>query len=130
MLTVIFQAPQPFHVESRGHTQSNGEIRLDQIVAFAGRPPEKRYWLLKKTSPANYEGTLSEAAGPVEGHTEGSQFKLMYTLPGGLTMHQTLTLEASGKIIDNVGSITFLGIQIGSLHETIVREASVEHFRP
>ena len=121
-LTVIFQAPQPFHVESHGHAQSDGKIRLDQIVTFAGRPPEKRYWLLKKTSPANYEGTLSEAVGPVTGHTEGAQFELVYALPGGLNMHQTLTLEPSGKIIDNTGSITFLGIQIGALNETIERE--------
>ena len=41
-------------------------------------------------------------------------------------MHQTLTLEPGGKLIDNVGRITFLGVQIGSLHETIERKEAVK----
>ena len=36
-------------------------------------------------------------------------------------MHQTLVLKPGGKVIDNVGRITFLGVQIGYLHETIER---------
>lgn len=127
-LTVIFQAAQPYHVESRGHVQPDGKFRLDQTVTFAGKPPEKRHWLLKKTSPTTYEGTLSGAKGPVEGHTEGSKFELAYALPGGFTMHQTLTLEPGGKIIGNAGSITFWGIQIGTLHEIIERETSGSAF--
>ena len=125
-LEVIFQAPQPFHVESRGLTQANGTFRLEQTVKFAGKPPQKRYWLLKKVSPTGYGGTLSDAAGPVTGQIEGPQFRLEYALPGDLTMHQTLTLEPGGKTIDNVGRITFLGVQVGYLHETIERKDAVK----
>lgn len=125
-LSVIFQAPQPFHVESRGFAGSDGTFRLNQTVTFAGYPPKKRHWLLEKTSPTTYTGTLSDAEGPVEGHVEGSQLKLVYALPGNLTMHQALTIEPGGKIIDNVGRITFLGIQIGYLHEIVERRKAVE----
>ena len=120
-LSVVFQAPQPYHVESRGFARADGTFRLEQTVTFAGKPPQKRYWLLKNVSPTTYAGTLSDAEGPVEGHTGGPQFSLMYLLPSNLKMHQTLTLEPGGKIIDNVGRITFLGIQVGYLRETIER---------
>ncbi len=69
---------------------------------------------------------LSDAEGPVEGHVEGLRLNLVYALPGNLTMHQALTLEPGGKIIDNVGRITFLGIQIGYLHETIERRKAIK----
>ena len=121
-LEVILQPPQPYHVESRGFTQADGTFRLNQTVQFAGKPPQKRYWLLTRVSPTGYAGTLSDAAGPVEGQIAGPQFDLVYPLPGDLTMHQTLTLEPGGKVIDNVGRITFLGIQVGYLHEMIERK--------
>ena len=125
-LSVIFQVPQPFHVESRGFTQADGTFRLDQTVRFAGKPPQKRHWLLKKVSPTNYRGTLSDAESPVKGRIAGPRFDLVYSLPGDLTMHQTLTIEPDGKTIDNVGRITFLGIQIGYLHETIKRKHTLK----
>ena len=120
-LSVIFQAPQPYHVESRGFSQPDGSFCLEQTVKFAGKPPQQRHWLLREVSPEDYTGTLSDAEGSVKGRTVGPQFRLMYALPGGLTMHQTLTLEPGGKTIDNIGRITFLGIEIGYLHETIER---------
>lgn len=120
-LSVVFQAPQPYHVESRGFARADGTFRLEQTVTLDEKPPQKRHWILREVSPTHYAGTLSDAEGPVEGHTEGSQLALVYSLPGGLTMHQTLTLEPGGKIIDNVGRITFLGIQVGYLRETIER---------
>ena len=124
-LEVIFQPPQPFHVESRGFTQADGTFRLEQKVQFTGKPPQKRVWLLKRVSPTDYAGTLSDAEGPVGGRVAGPQLSLVYPLPGNLIMHQTLTLEPGGKIIDNVGRITFLGIQVGYLHETIERKHAV-----
>ena len=36
-------------------------------------------------------------------------------------MHQTLELMLDGKTIDNVGRVTLLGIQVGSVRETIRR---------
>ncbi len=126
MLSVIFQKPQPFHVESRGFAQADGSFRLEQTVTFAGKPPQTRHWLLREVSPGNYAGTLSDAEGSVKGRTVGPQFRLIYALPGGLTMHQTLTLKPGGKTIDNIGRITFLGIQVGYLRETIERKRALK----
>lgn len=111
-----------FHVESHGYDQADGTFRLDQTVTFEGKASQERTWILKTTSQNHYTGTLSDAAGRVTGLTNGSRLLLKYRLKGPLIMHQTLELMPDGKTIDNVGKITFLGIPVGHLHETITRK--------
>lgn len=111
-----------FDVESNGYDQPDGTFRLDQTVTFQGKPSQQRTWILKTISQDHYTGTLSDAAGPVTGQTNGSRLQLKYRVKGPLIMHQTLKLVPDGKTIDNVGKITFLGITVGHLHETITRK--------
>ncbi len=120
-LKLFFGKQRLFHVESHGYDQADGTFRLDQTVTFEGQPSKERTWILKTTRQNHYTGTLSDAAGTVTGQTNGSILKLKYRLKGPLIMHQTLKLMPDGKTIDNVGKITFLGIPVGHLHETITR---------
>lgn len=111
-----------FRVESHGYDQADGTFRLDQTVTFQGKPSQKRFWIIKTIRQNHYTGTLSDASGTVTGLTNGSRLKLKYRVKGPLIMHQTLKLLPDGKTIDNVGKITFLGIPVGHLHETITRK--------
>ena len=121
-LRLFFGKPRLFHVESRGYDQEDGSFRLDQTVTFQGADGQKRFWLMKTTSKNHYTASLSDASGPVTGSTEGSTLLLKYRVKGPLVMHQTLRLLPDLKTIDNVGKITFLGIPVGRLHETIIRQ--------
>ena len=121
-LRLFFGKQRLFHVESRGYQQADGTFRLDQTVTFQGQPSQKRSWILKTVRPNHFTGTLSDAAGRVIGHTNGSRLLLKYRLKGPLIMYQTLELMPDGKTIDNVGKITLLGIPVGHLHETIIRK--------
>jgi hypothetical protein len=87
-----------------------------------GQPSQERSWILKTIRQNHYTATLSDAAGPVTGLADGSRLLLEYRVKGPLIMHQTLELMPDGKTIDNVGKITFLGIPVGYLHETITRK--------
>ncbi len=102
--------------------QADGTFRLDQTVTFQSQPSQERSWILKTIRQNHYTGTLSDAAGRVTGLTNGSRLLLEYRVKGPLIMHQTLELMPDGKTIDNVGKITFLGIPVGHLHETITRK--------
>lgn len=124
VLTLLLGRPQAFHVESRGVAQVDGTFRLEQTVAFQGKPPKDRVWILTTVGPDRYTATLSDAAGPVTGTTSGSRLSLRYRVKGPLVMHQELTLLPDGKTIDNVGVITLLGIPVGRLHETITRKGT------
>ncbi|MEO5560613.1 MAG: DUF3833 family protein [Dokdonella sp.] len=123
-LTLFFGRQRPFHVVSHGHQASDGTFRLDQTITFQGHAPQDRSWVLTTVSGNDYSGTLSGVAGIVTGHTEGNLLMLHYRVKGPLVMHQTLKLMADGKTIDNVGTITLLGIPVGHLHETIDRKHS------
>ncbi len=111
-----------YHVESHGFDQADGTFRLDQNVTFEGKPSQQRFWIIKTVRQNHYTGTLSDAAGRVTGLTNGSRLRLKYRVKGPLIMHQTLVLMPDGKIIDNTGKITFLGIPVGHLREKITRK--------
>ncbi len=120
-LKMLFGKPRKFQVDSFGQNQNDGTMRLDQTVTFETKPSVKRYWLIRETALLHYQGTLSDARGPVKGQTIGKKLSLRYRVRGLLVMHQTLELSPDGKTIQNSGRITFLGIPIGSLHEIIRR---------
>lgn len=115
--------PRPFHVRSLGRELSNGTFRLEQRVTFAGKSPQDRVWIISTVSPNRHVGTLSDASGPVTGTTSGPRLSLRYRIKGPFVMHQELELRPDGKYIDNVGTITLLGVPIGRLHEIITRTA-------
>ena len=121
-LKLLLGKPRPFHVESRGSEQSDGTFRLDQTVTFQGEAPKTRFWIMSTTTPNHYSATLSDAAGPVQGVTDGSTLSLHYRIKGPLVMHQALTLAPDGQTIDNVGVIRLLGVPVGHLRETITRK--------
>ncbi|MEO8809073.1 MAG: DUF3833 family protein [Rhodanobacter sp.] len=133
-LKLFFGKPRPYHVISRGTEQGDGTFRLEQTVTFQGKPSRDRVWMLVTTSPGHYAGTLSDAPGRVKGVTSGSHLSLHYRVKGPLVMHQELELMPDGRTIDNAGVITFIGIPVGHLRETITREgsgsASNDSFQP
>ncbi|MEO8803053.1 MAG: DUF3833 family protein [Rudaea sp.] len=123
-LRLLFGKLRPFHVESRGIQRDNGIFRLEQTVNFQGDPPHHRVWLLTTTSPHHYSATLSDAAGSVTGTSTGPHLSLRYRVKGPLVMHQELELGQDGRTIDNVGTMTLLGIPVGHVHETITRKTT------
>lgn len=133
-LKLFLGKPRPFHVESHGAQQSDGTFRLEQRIAFEGKPPRERVWIITTVSPGQYSATLSDAAGPVTGATSGPNLSLRYRVKGPLVMHQELELMPDGTTIDNVGTVTLLGIPVGHLHETITRsqrgDSTAGFFRP
>ncbi len=120
-LKLFLGKPRTFHVQSRGSEQRDGTFRLEQRVTFEGEPFQDRVWIISTVSPNRYSATLSDAAGPVTGTTSGPHLSLQYRVRGPLIMHQELELKPDGKTINNVGTITLLGIPVGHLHEIITR---------
>lgn len=120
-LRLLFGRQKHFQVDSRGVEEPDGTFRLEQTVTFEGKLPKQRTWRIRTTASGDYAATLSDAAGPVTGHTEGATLYLRYRIKGPLMMHQTLRLMPDGRTIDNVGRITLLAIPVGRLHETILR---------
>jgi hypothetical protein len=121
-LRLFFGRPRPFHVESYGFDRPDGTTQLDQTITVQGKRPRDRTWVITDVGSHQYTSTLSDAAGPLTLHTDGSRLVLRYRAKGPFVVHQTLVLSPDGRTIDNFGRITLLGIPVGRLQETIIRK--------
>ena len=64
-LKIIMKQPVKMSVDSEGFAEKDGSLLLKQIVHEPGKPARTRYWKLRKTGNNLFEGTLTDAAGPV-----------------------------------------------------------------
>jgi len=120
-LKIAFRKTRPVHVQSTGHQAEDGTIVVDQIITEPGRKATTRQWRLREVAPGRYAGSLSDAAGPVEGAVRGNCLELRFRMKGDLTAHQWLFAMPDGRTVQNRMSIRKSGILVARLHETITR---------
>lgn len=120
-LKIAFRKTRPVHVQSTGHQTEDGTIVVDQIITEPGRKATTRQWRLREVAPGRYAGSLSDAAGPVEGAVRGNCLELRFRMKGDLTAHQWLFAMPDGRTVQNRMSIRKSGILVARLHETITR---------
>ena len=92
---------------------------IDQVVREGDKPPRKRQWRIHEVAPGRYAGTLTGALTPIEGRAEGNVLVLTFTIKGGLSVRQELTLSADGSHAANVMTVTKLGLTVAVLSEDI-----------
>lgn len=120
-LRIAFRKTRPVHVQSSGYRAEDGTIVVDQIITEPGRKATTRQWRLREVAPGRYAGSLSDAAGPVEGAVRGNCLELRFRMKGDLTAHQWLFAMPDGRTVQNRMSIRKSGILVARLHETITR---------
>jgi len=119
-LKVVFRAARLVHVRSEGHREGPTLV-LEQRVAEEGERPRTRTWRIREVAPGRYAGTLSDAAGPVSGATQGNRLHLWFRMKGGLKADQWLTLAPDGCSAHNLMKVRKLGVVVATLDETIRR---------
>ena len=114
-----------FHVEGHGEVQADGAFKLDQIVTFDGRAPQRRTWVMRASGPNTYTATLTDAGGPVTGEAYGNLFHIRYPLksPPFGRMEQWLYLQPDGRTVMNEATVTVAGVVAARLSERITRDA-------
>lgn len=120
-LKVILRASRPVSVRGSGRIDHDGVLTLDQIVTEGDKPPRPRHWRLRQIAPGRYEGTLTDARGPVTGVVEGRTLRLAFTSTGGFRVRQTLTLQPDGRTLANRLEARRFGVRLAVLTERIVK---------
>lgn len=130
-LDKVLSDPVPVTVASRGRIVTEAEtgsawavpprraLVLDQTVTEGDKPPRARQWRLVEVALGRYEGTLTDAIGPVRGEVRGNLLVLDYTMEGSFRVHQELTLAPDGMRADNLLKVSQLGITVAVLAEDI-----------
>ena len=109
------------HVESVGRVERDGLIVLDQTITQKDQEPETRQWRIKAAGGGRYAGTLSDAAGGVEGRVKGRVLVLAFFTKAGLAVEQRLELQPGDQVALNHMTIRILGLPLASLEERITK---------
>ena len=120
-LRIILRRDETLTVEGRGRVDAEGALILDQRVERTRRPAQRRRWVIRRTGPGRYAGTLTDAAGPVAGEARGNMLRLRFPMPGGFAAEQRLTLSPDGRTAQNRMTVRRFGIVVAHLDETIRR---------
>ena len=91
ILKIIFQSPKHMEVDSEGLAEKDGSLVLKQVIHEPGKPPRTRYWRMRQTAPNRFEGTLTDAASPVQVDVTKSGVRIRYTGKDHLNFDQLLT---------------------------------------
>ncbi len=120
-LHVIMRGHSAVHVHGQGHLAPDGTLILAQTVERPGHAPAEREWHLRQAAPGRWEGTLSDARGPVLATVNGNTLHIVFAMKGGLQAEQWLYLAADGQSARNRMTIRMMGMGVASLEETIRR---------
>jgi hypothetical protein len=117
-LKVLFQASKHISVDSEGRAEPDGVLLLKQVINEAGKPPRTRYWRLRQTGPARFEGTLTDAASPVRVDVANETVRIRYTGKDNLDFDEVLTPVSPTEVHNRIRVKRF-GIVVAHFEETI-----------
>jgi hypothetical protein len=117
-LKVIFSASKRIQVDSLGVQEKDGSLVLKQIIHEPGKDARTRYWRLRQTRPNRFQGTLTDAAGPVLVEQTGNNLRIRYTAPNHLNFDQTLE-PVSATEVRNHMRVKRFGIIVARFEEVI-----------
>jgi hypothetical protein len=117
-LKVVFKSAKTIRVDSLGTAEKDGSLLLTQKIHEPGKAPRTRYWRLRETGPNSFEGSLTDAAGPVRVNVEGERVRIRYRGKDHLDFEQWLT-PAGPKKVSNEMRVRRFGIVVARFSEVI-----------
>jgi hypothetical protein len=117
-LRVMLRKARTTEVTGQGTVDRQGDITLHQRVVIAGARPAERTWHLRRTGPASYAGTLTDASGPVAAVMAGNVLTIRYPMKHGLRVAQRLVLQPGGAAV-NTMVVRKWGVVVARLDERI-----------
>ena len=107
---------KPFKSRSlgRGRIEPDGSLTLVQRVEDEGKPPRERRWRIRRTGPARFVGTMSDASGPVTIDEVDGRFRFRFKMKGNLSVEQWLAPTNGGMAAGNVLTVRKLGMTVGT----------------
>jgi len=117
-LDTLLSSPVKVFVDSVGRRDGD-TLTLDQTIREGRRPARVRRWMMRRTEPNRYVGTLTDATGAVHITVTGPNAHISYNMKGGLGVRQQLTLQSDGRTLLNRLQVRKFGLPVATLEETI-----------
>lgn len=117
-LKIIFQSAKQIKVDSFGRSEKDGSLLLEQTIHEPGKPPRDRAWRLRQTGPNRFEGTLTDAAGPVRVDVSGEGVRIRFKGKNNLDFDQILTPDGPRQV-SNKMRVKRFGLTVAHFNEII-----------
>ena len=117
-LKVIFQSAKQIKVDSFGRAEKDGSLLLEQTIHEPGKSARSRAWRLRQTAPNRFEGTLTEAAGPVRVDVVKDTVRIRYKAKNNLDFDQLLTADGP-RTVRNKMRVKRFGLVVAHFNEII-----------
>ena len=117
-LKIIFQSAKQMKVESFGRAEKDGSLLLEQTIHEPGKPARNRAWRLRQTGPNRFEGTLTDAAGPVRVDVADDYVRIRYKAKNNLDFDQRLTPDGPRQVRNKMRVKRF-GLVVAHFNEVI-----------
>lgn len=101
VMKVVLKKPVRLIVDSVGGKGDRGDFVLIDTVHEGDKPARQRKWVMQRTGPNRFGGSLSDATGPVDVVVDGNNATIRYTMKGGLKIEQVMQLQPDGRTISN-----------------------------
>ena len=124
-IKVALKKPFRSHSTGRGRIERDGTLVLIQQVREGGSPVRERRWVIRRTGPNRFSGTMSDATGPITIEQAGENFHFRFRMKGGLSADQWVTPLPGGKSARSRMVVRKLGLTVanslGTIHKLPVR---------
>lgn len=119
--TVKIALKKPFRSRTTGmgEIHPDGSLLLVQRVEDEGEQPRQRRWHMRRVAPGRYEGTMSEAKGPVTVDEVKGRYRFHFRMDGGVAVEQWLTPMPDGRSARSEVVIRKYGIRVGGSNAII-----------
>jgi len=117
-LKAVLQPSQTITVDSLGRAEKDGTLVLEQVIRQSGKPQRTRYWRLRQTAPNRFEGTLTDAVGPVRIDQQGDRVHIRYTAKDHLVFDSWLS-PAGPRQVNNRTRVKRFGLVVAHVDEVI-----------
>jgi hypothetical protein len=118
-IKVVTKKPYRSRTLGRGQILPDGSLALLQQVQEDGKPPLERRWRIRRVADGRFQGTMSDAAGPVTVQEVNGKYQFRFKIKGGLDVDQWLTPQAGGRIAHSRTTVKKFGIRVATSEGTI-----------
>jgi hypothetical protein len=116
---VAFKRPFPTQSQNRGRILRDGTLILTQQVKEGKNPAKERRWVIRRTGPGRFSGSMTDATGPVTIEHIGEGYRFRFRMKGGLTAEQWVKPLPGGNAASSRMTIRKLGLTVATSVGTI-----------
>ena len=116
--TVSVLMRKSYRGRAMGHGQigRDGSLSLIQRVEDEGQKPFERRWYIRRAGPGRFEGSMTQAKGPVAVAAIDGRYRFRFRVKGNLSVEQWITPLPGGTVARTESTVRKLGLKVATSH--------------